>query len=103
MKTLDTAESITFRTFAFWCEWQEVAKNLGYSRDLPMGKDWSVSYSKSTYGGLRCYILHHSECDFIFLRPEDAKMLQDALASEISTAQWKRATSYGKAEAVDPR
>ena len=54
----------------------EIAALLGYGEDLPLKDDWSVSFAKSTYAGLPCRILGHTECDFIFLRAEDAKMLQ---------------------------
>jgi hypothetical protein len=96
------AEQISFGTFSKYCDWAEVAKNLGYGRDLPISKDWSVSFSKSKYGGLPCYILGHSECDFIFLRPADAQMLQEAFAKDMTPMEWQRHTQYGKG-AVDPR
>lgn len=97
------AEAISFRTFSKNCDWAEVAKNLGYDRSLPLSKDWSVSFSRSKYGGLPCFVLGHTECDFIFLRPADAKMLQESFASDMSPAEWERHTGYGENRAVDPR
>ena len=98
----EQAEQISFGTFTKNCVWIDVAKNLGYGRDLPLSKDWSVKFSKSKYGGLPCYVLGHTECDFIFLRPEDAKMLQEAFSNDMTPLEWQRHTQYGNG-AVDPR
>jgi hypothetical protein len=78
------------------------AKTLGYGPDLPLADDWHVGYHKSTYGGLPCLYMTHSECDFIFLRPADAKMLQEAFAQDMTPLEWKRHTQHGDS-VVDPR
>jgi hypothetical protein len=80
----------------------EIAALLGYGDDLPLRDDWSVSFAKSTYGGLPCRILGHTECDFIFLRAEDARMLQEAFAQELTPEEWQRHTGFGSG-GVDPR
>jgi len=80
----------------------EIAALLGYGDDLPLRDDWSVSFAKSTYGGLPCRILGHTECDFIFLRAEDARMLQEAFAGDLTPEEWKRHTGFGRGGA-DPR
>lgn len=98
----DDKEGIAFSTFSRHCKWNEVAKNLGYGRDLPLSKDWSVGFYKSKYGGLPCYILGHTECDFIFLKPEDANMLQKQFVPDVGDAEWERHTGYGPNRTIDP-
>lgn len=78
------------------------AATLGYGPDLPLADDWHVGYNRSTYGGLPCLYMTHSECDFIFLLPNDAKMLQQALAQDMTPLEWKRHTQHGDG-VVDPR
>ena len=80
----------------------ELAASLGYGEELPLKDDWSVSFATSTFGGLPCRILGHTECDFIFLRAEDAKMLHEAFKNDMTPLEWERHTGYGK-NAVDPR
>lgn len=101
-KMLETAHDIEFKQFAKKCEWQTVAQNLGYGRELPIKNDWHVSYKSGKYGGYQCYVLCHSECDFIFLQPDAAKSLQQSFAPKVSTQEWSRLTGYGD-HAVDPR
>lgn len=101
-KMNDEAIQIAFGTFTKHCDWKEVAANLGYDQGFTLSGDPHVTYLKSRYGGLPCYILGHSECDFIFLRPDDAKMLQEVYTKGISAADWERCTKYGKG-AVDVR
>jgi hypothetical protein len=81
----------------------EITKDLGYGEDLPVQDDWSVSFHKSTYGGLPCRIFCHTECDFIFLRAEDSRMLHEHHAQDIDPVQWQRATGYGKHNKPSPR
>jgi len=98
------AEIIDFEEFAENCEFNEVAEQLGYGDDLPLADDWSVSFSKSQFGGLPCFILGHTECDFIFLKPEDANMLGEhhgQAAEGMTDMEWKRHTGYGKT-GLDP-
>ena len=80
----------------------EIAALLGYGRGLPVQDDWSVSFAKSTYGGLPCRIFGHTECDFIFLQAEDAAMLQEAVARDMDPLEWQRHTGFGNG-GVDPR
>ena len=80
----------------------EIAAALGYGEDLPLRDDWSVSFAKSTFGGLPCRIVGHTECDFIFLRAEDARMLQEAFAQEMTPLEWHRHTGFGNG-GIDPR
>lgn len=99
------SELIDYEEFAENCEFETVAAELGYDDDLTLEGDWHVGYSKSNFGGLPCYILAHSECDFIFLKPEDAKMLAEHHGQEamgMSDMEWQRHTGYGKNRAVDP-
>jgi hypothetical protein len=79
----------------------EIAALLGYGRGLRVQDDWSVSFAKSTYGGLPCRIFGHTECDFIFLRAEDAVMLQEAVAHDMTPLEWQRHTGFGNG-GVDP-
>ena len=63
----DKAVQVGFRTMARNCEgFGELIKNLGYSRDFPITKDWAVSYCKSQYRGVPCYYLEHSKIEYIF-------------------------------------
>lgn len=97
------SEIIDFAEFAANCDYAQVAADLRYDDDLKLEDDWHVSYSKSKYGGLDCFILGHSECDFIFLKPDDAKMLQQAFAQGMTPMEWKRRTEVGTDHMVDPR
>lgn len=100
----DEAEEITFRTFACRCDWKELAANLGYDKDLPLSKDWSVRFLKSKFKGHPCYILDHTECEFIFLEPSVVKsLMKNDIKDLIDPLEWKRATSYGPNQQVDPR
>jgi len=101
-KMEEQAELIDYDEFAANVDFAEVAEQLGYDDDLPLKDDWHVTYSKSKYGGLPCYILGHSECDFIFLQSKDAKMLQESFAKGMTDLEWKRHTQYGKS-GLDPR
>jgi hypothetical protein len=101
-KADELATIIEYDEFAENCEHGEIAEQLGYGENLPLSEDWHVSFTKSTYGGLPCFIFGHSECDFIFLKPEDAKMLQEQFSKGISPSDWERATGYGKS-GTDPR
>lgn len=83
-------------------EFDGFAESLGYGPDLPLSGDWHVSYHRSTYGGLPCLYITHSECDFIFLRPADAKMLQEVFGQGMTPLEWQRHTEYGDG-VVDPR
>lgn len=83
-------------------DFEAFAATLGYNDDLPLADDWHVGYHRSMYGGLPCLYMTHSECDFIFLRPADAKMLQEAFAQDMTPLEWKRHTQHGDA-VVDPR
>ena len=99
----ETKEPIDYEEFVQDMEGlDKLAASLGYGDDLPMEKDWSVSFSRSTYGGLPCRILGHTECDFIFLRTEDARKLQEVFASGMSETEWRRHTGFGQGN-VDPR
>lgn len=91
----EDSELIDWEEFDQNVEWQHVASTLGYDEDLSLKDDWHVSYSKSFYGGLPCYVLGHSECDFIFLRQEDAKMLHEFHSQDMTSLEWKRVTSFG--------
>jgi len=80
----------------------EIAALLGYGEDLPLQHDSSVSFAKSTYGGLPCRIFGHTECEFIFLREKDADMLQAAFTRDMTPLEWQRHTGFGNG-GVDPR
>lgn len=88
-------------------QFNEIARELGYGPDLQVKDDWSVGFYQSTYGGLPCLIFGHTECDFIFLRREDARMLADAHDPGCSDLEWRRRTAHGCAPVleapVDPR
>ena len=63
----DKARDVSYATMLRNCEgFGELARNLGYSRDFPIMKDWSVSYCKSMYRGVPCYYLRQSGIEYIF-------------------------------------
>lgn len=98
------AESIDYQEFDENCDFEQVAKELGYDEDLSLEEDWHVSYSKSKFGGLPCFVLGHSECDFIFMRHEDIDMLNEFHgkdANNVSDLQWERHTQFG-INGIDP-
>jgi len=99
----DDKESVDYEEFAENVEHGDVVEQLGYSDDLPLSEDWHVGFYKSLYGGLPCYLLVHSECDFIFLRPKDAQMLHEQFDPGMSELEWRRHTEFGENGAVDPR
>lgn len=85
-----------------------VAAGLGYGpgnvlEGITPQDDWSTNFYKSKYGGLPCFIFSHTECDFIFLRPEDSEMLVEHFAKGISPKDWVRHTGYGANHQTDPR
>lgn len=95
----DQAEPIDHDEFAKHVEFNEIATRLGYGPDLPITEDWHVGYLKSEFGGLDCYVLQHSECDFIFLRPKDIELLEEFHGQEsmgMTDLEWKRHTQFGK-------
>lgn len=97
------AEDITFRTFASHCDWKELASNLGYGKDLSLSKDWSVRFYKSKFKGHICYVMDHTECEFIFLKPSVVKsLMENDIKDLIDPLEWKRVTGYGS-DQVDPR
>lgn len=99
----ETAEILEYSDFVLLvADFDAFAKTIGYGPGLPLADDWHVGYHLSTYGGLPCLYMTHSEYDFVFLRPEDAKMLQQALGQDMTPLEWKRHTEHGDA-AVDPR
>ena len=55
----------------------EHAAGLGYSRDFPLSKDWSVSYRKSHWGDVPCYYFVWSHIELIFIRPRDQRRLRE--------------------------
>lgn len=99
----DDAEGVEFEQFAAECEYEEVAKALGYDPPESIDEDWSVSFARSRFDGEECYVIEHTECDFIFLRRAvTVDRLAEAEAWAISDAEWRRHTGYGHG-AVDPR
>lgn len=96
---LDQAELSDHEEFAEHVEFDDIATQLGYGPDLPLSEDWHVGYLKSKFGGLDCYVLTHSECDFIFLRPKDIEVLNEfhgQEAMDMTDLEWKRHTQFGK-------
>ncbi len=99
----DAKELIDYEDFVQDLEGlDEIAAALGYGEDLPLRDDWSVSFAKSTFGGLPCRIFGHTECDFIFLRAEDVRTVQEAFANDMTPLEWQRHTAFGKG-GIDPR
>lgn len=98
------AELSDFDEFDAHCQYESIAEELGYDADLSLKDDWHVGYLKSKFGGLPCFVLDHSECKFIFLRPHDAEMLQEYHGKDavgVNDLQWKRHTQFGKS-GIDP-
>lgn len=64
---------ITIGTFARHVDIREAGRMLGYDRNLPLRRDWHVSYHRSIYRGRRCYYLRWSGIEHIFTRAEDRR------------------------------
>lgn len=66
----EAARSVSFATFAKHCDWQDVARALGYAigaeRGLHMKADYCVSWYRSTWRGKPCYYMDHSRIEHIF-------------------------------------
>ncbi len=60
------SREISWQTFARHCNWQPVAKRLGYDRDLLLKDDWHVAFYKSHFGKLPCYYFVWSAIEQIF-------------------------------------
>ena len=76
-------------------DFAELAESLGYGDDFKLEDDWSLAYFKSSYGGLPCFVFSSTECDYIFLKRDDAKMLLERYASS-DDLDWGRKTRAGK-------
>lgn len=76
-------------------DFAEIAESLGYDDELKPEDDWSLAYFKSSYGGVPCFVFSCTECDFIFLKRDDAKMLLERYASG-DDPDWGRKTQFGK-------
>ena len=64
---IEAAVDVTYRTMRRVCEGlQEWAKAHGYDNDLPLSKDWHVSYHRSTFKGKLCYFLQWSGIEYIW-------------------------------------
>jgi hypothetical protein len=70
---VNAGRQISFRVFARFCDWQPLARQLGYhigsGKGLLLRRDWHVKYYHSTYKGAECYYMDHSRIEHIFLRP----------------------------------
>jgi hypothetical protein len=100
----ENKEPISYHQFTRNVRHHEITTQLGYGKDLPLEGDWSVSYFKGKYGEWDCYILAHSECDFLFL-PENISQQQrtPVAISTVPDLIWKRNTAFGPNRQVDPR
>lgn len=62
---------VTYRTMRRHCpDLLRWAKSVGYDRDLPLSKDWHVSYYRSFYRGRPCYYLVWSGIEHIWVKQE---------------------------------
>jgi hypothetical protein len=68
-----SARQIQYRVFARYCDWQPVARKLGYhigsGKGLLLRRDWHVTYYHSKYKGAECYYMKWSAIEHVFLRP----------------------------------
>lgn len=69
---VDQAQDITYRTFAKHCDWQPIARELGYavgpSPELHMKDDWHIGYYRSKYRGKPCYFFKWSAIEYVFVQ-----------------------------------
>ncbi len=72
---IEAARGISFETFRKRCDWQAVARQLGYSvgaeRGLHLKDDYHVSFHKSVYAGRPCYYLRWSAIEHVFQSPNN--------------------------------
>lgn len=73
---VDAAREISYATFTRHCDWQDWARQQGYSvgaeRGLHLKSDYHVAYFKSTFRGAPCYYLVWSAIEVIFTEPQAA-------------------------------
>jgi len=64
---IESEKQVTYRTMLRHCEGlSEWAAQHGYDRDLPLSKDWAVSFHKSTFQDQPCYYLQWSGIEYIW-------------------------------------
>lgn len=69
----EAAVDIEFSTFARHCNWQPVARELGYTvgpgEGLRIANDYTVRFKRSVWRGQRCYYIDWSRIEHVFLDP----------------------------------
>lgn len=98
-KTLEAEESADWEEFIAAVELGDLPEQLGYDPNdstLTLESDWSVSYGKSHFVGVLCYILSTIETNFIFVPPGKLEALTHLFEAEMSSIERERATGFGK-------
>lgn len=74
---IEDAEQLTYRTFRKHLGPQLLvwAREKGYDRDLPLQRDWHVTYYRSTFGSDPCLFLCWSAIEFIWILRKPATTL----------------------------
>lgn len=66
---LDTDEPVSRRTLSYHVgseQLRDIERWLGYSRELPMSRDWAVGYHRGIYRGVPAYWFRWSGMEYIF-------------------------------------
>ena len=66
---IDNMKDITRETFMSNVNSEDrklIEKELGYSKDFKISKDWHVTYHSSRHHGERVYIMRHSAIEYVF-------------------------------------
>lgn len=68
------AKDVAFVTFAKYCDWQPVARQLGYeigrSEGLHINNDYTAHFKQSKWKGEKCYFIEWSRIEHVFLEPK---------------------------------
>lgn len=68
------ATEVSYQTMRHRCpDLPAWARAHGYDRDLPLSRDWHVSYYRSTHNGETVYYLQWSGIEFVFTRQGGAE------------------------------
>lgn len=67
---VDKAREISFATFARNCDYQELARSMGYAvgaeKGLHLKDDWAVRFYTSKFKGKKVYFMDQSSIEWIF-------------------------------------
>lgn len=73
---ISAAKDIAWTTFTKNCDWQNVARSLGYvigrEEGLHINQDWHVGFYQSKWRGEKCFYIRWSAIEHVFLLPKEA-------------------------------